>query len=102
MKLQEIADDILAHLHRLEADESWNKSRRYDSKTHQWIEETDSRRGEKQVWHPSAYVGGRFVYVRYVSYQNNNVLTKSQAIKYLEWLEAGNKGKHYKVPGIDE
>lgn len=78
VKLSELADRIHDHLRRFENDPKINKE------------------GDR-YFHSGAFRAGRFVGVRYVSYQCQHNLTRLEAIKYLEWLDAGNVGKHWKV-----
>ena len=82
MKLKEIAIRIKAHLQRFEADPVIN-ARCATWKT-------------LSYWHVNAYDAGARVMVSYVSFQGNSSLTKSEAAAYLEWLDAGNVGTHYK------
>lgn len=44
-----------------------------------------------------ASASGRYVYVQYISYQVSTALSKADALVYLEWLDAGNVGRHYKA-----
>ena len=44
-----------------------------------------------------SWAGGRFVYIKYISYQGNWNLTKKEALKYLEQLKSGKVGKHYAI-----
>jgi len=80
--LQEIADRIREHLQRFENDPAINTP----------VTEGGSTR---RYYNAYAYPSGRYVTVRYVSYQGDNHLTKDQAIAYLAWLDAGNVGKHF-------
>jgi hypothetical protein len=83
MKLSQIAAGIEGHLKRFEADPQINRF--FDGRT------------VRPYYHAGAGASGRFVYVKYVSYQGTTPLTKPQAIAYLNWLDAGNIGKHYAV-----
>ena len=74
LTLGEIADQINAHLQRLEANAECGKH---------WDEAGAS------------YEGGRYMLVRYVRLHGEASLTKDEALAYLEWLEAGNEGRHY-------
>jgi hypothetical protein len=51
--------------------------------------------GFSSYWGARAWASGRWVVIRYVSYQGMSNLTKQDAEKYLSWLQAGNIGKHY-------
>ena len=75
LKAKEIADRISAHLKRFENEQSKSKPTLY--------------------WHSRAYGDRAHVYITYVSYQGNTIIKRSEAQKYLEWLDAGNKGRHY-------
>lgn len=79
MKLDEIASRIKNHLVRLAEDKEWNRT------TH----------GSSIIWYAGVCRAGRFVMVRYVSYQDDNHITKQEAEAYLAWLDAGNKGRHW-------
>jgi hypothetical protein len=81
MKLAEIAAKINAHLKRLEADEGYNV--------------TNPQYGTSPLWNSGSYDAGRYVSIVYVSYQRRSNFSKDRALKYLAWLDAGNKGKHY-------
>ena len=83
MKLAEIAARIDAHLKRFEADLKINPPA--------------ERYGSSLYYHARAYVGGRWVYVAYVSYHGNLNLSKTDAERYLEWLDAGNIGRHWEA-----
>jgi hypothetical protein len=48
-------------------------------------------------YHASACQSGRYVCIRYITYQHPTNLTKAEAEQYLAWLDAGNKGKHYSM-----
>lgn len=83
-KLQEIADRIHAHLVRFENDPEINKR-------------INKRPGGNRIppyFQAGAWVSGRYVSVRYVSFHPSHNLSKAGAIIYLEWLDAGNVGKH--------
>lgn len=51
-----------------------------------------------KFWNAGAYQTGRYVAVRYISYQGSHCLSKKTAQNYLDWLNDGNIGKHYLVP----
>lgn len=80
---KELAAKIYAHLKRFAADPELSHY---------------TRDGKKytRFWSVSAY-GTTRVNVFYISYQRVSVLTKAEAIKYLEWLDAGNVGHHYQA-----
>lgn len=83
MKLAEIAARISAHLKRFEADPVINRPR--DGK----------EGGVRPYWMAGSWSSGRYVGVRYVSYQGASHLTKQEALDYLEWLDAGNVGTQF-------
>lgn len=80
-KLGEIAERIAAHLRRFEADPVINPTR-------------EGRR-IRAYYSPSALVRGSRVGIAYVSFQPETCLTKSAALGYLAWLDAGNVGRHW-------
>jgi len=83
MKLAEIAQGITAHLKRFEADPIINKmNEKYKTSPFYW---------------PSACDSGPRIFVSYVSYQGHSSLKKAEALSYLEWLDAGNVGRHYEA-----
>lgn len=83
MKLKEIASRINAHLRRMEADPKINKVSKHGGMRLQ------------RYWQAGAGDSGNRIFVTYVSYQGQNSLTKAEAMSYLEWLDAGNSGKHW-------
>jgi hypothetical protein len=82
MKLKEIAEKIAVHLKRFEADEKINA--RYVG-------------GTLPYYHPHAWPAGSRVGVRYVAFQVSWFLTKQEALDYLEALDGGFAGQHFKV-----
>lgn len=48
-----------------------------------------------KFFYPAAHHAGRYVMVRYVSYQGTHSMTKDEAAAYLAWLDAGNNGRHF-------
>lgn len=76
----QIAARISEHLKRLAADPEISKPE-----------------GKTRYWESNSWAAGKWVYVRYVRYQNETNLNREEALKYLEWLDAGNIGKHYIV-----
>lgn len=83
LKLKDIAKEIDGFLKKFEADPKIN------------IDRSPTGNGLHDYYNAGASAGGRFVYIYYVSYQYRSNLTKEEAIEYLEWLKAGNVGKHY-------
>jgi hypothetical protein len=78
MKLAEIADRLHSHFKRWESSQKLNPlSKEY---------------GTRRYFHPGAWARGSRVFVRYVSYQCDHSIKKSDAEAYLAWIEAGNVG----------
>lgn len=90
MKLSEIAARIDTHLRRFEHDKEINaeivreNSRGQVSRTYPY-------------YNAVAWPAGRYVGVRYVSYQTAFYLSKADALTYMEWLDGGNVGRHFKA-----
>lgn len=85
LKLSEIAARIDQHLKRFEASREINKSVRRN-------------RVDTRPYHNAcAYSIGRYVFVRYISHEGANSLSKDEALVYLAWLDAGGIGKHGQV-----
>jgi hypothetical protein len=83
-ELDKIAEGIEAHLKRFESDPAINKV------------------AEGCTLHPYYHVCatrtyGHTVSVRYILFKGMAKLSESQAKKYLEWLNAGNIGTHFKM-----
>jgi hypothetical protein len=85
MRVYDIAKKIRAHLQRFEADPIINAENKPGGLT--------------PYFHANAWDAGRYVAVRYVSFQGTTHLSKADAERYLAWLDAGNVGKHYEVLG---
>ena len=83
MKLKEIARELFKYLAEFERLEN--------------IEHKGDRRYLGRYYNVNVWSGGRFVYVKYISYQIETAMTKSEATEYLEWLRAGNSGRHYEM-----
>lgn len=85
----EIADRITAHLKRLEADKDWNRM--------VWESRTHGRQEASKLYNAHAHAGksptAKYVTITYVSYQGHRRFTRDEALVYLEWLDAGNRGK---------
>ena len=78
MTLDAIAAQIAAHLKRFEADPVLSKT----------------AEGKAKFWMSNSWAAGRFVYVKYISYQLQWHLSKEEAERYLAALDAGMVGKH--------
>ncbi len=83
MTLKEIAEKINVYLKGFENDPEINQY-------------TDGRGGNLHpYWHSVSFASGKYLGVTYISYQGPLYLKKADAEKYLEWLVAGNVGKHW-------
>lgn len=81
--LKESASGISAHLERFEADPAINTP-------------LDHKSGLRHYYNAGSAARLRRVRVWYVSYQYVTKLTRSEAMRYLDWLDAGNVGTHWK------
>ncbi len=81
MKMAEIAERIKSHLSRLEQDPLTARN----------------DRGHARFWGTNATVAGRFVKIRYVSYQGWASLSKDEALRYLNKLDTGYVGQHFQA-----
>lgn len=88
MNLDEIAQRISVHLRRFEVDDKIN-ARHSKYKT-------------TPYYKASAFKYGRYVKIRYILYQSGSSISKDDAIKYLEWLDAGGVGKHFSMDNTAE
>lgn len=86
MKLDEIARKITGYLKKFENDPGINITSKY---------------GTTRYYQSCAFKCGRFVAIRYVSYHPHSPLSKTDALAYLAWLEAGNVGKHWDIKKDD-
>lgn len=83
LTLTEIAARINSHLKRFESDPT--------------IDTRDEKYKTSAYYHAGATQAGRYVKARYVSYRGSHQLTRADALRYLEWLDDGHVGKHWKV-----
>lgn len=83
--LADIASAIAAHLKRMEEDPVFNAP--------------DPKYRVRSYWSTGANRAGAKIAIRYVSYQGNVMLTRAEATAYLDWLDAGNRGRHYEAVG---
>lgn len=83
--LKDIAARIDAHLKRFERDPVINKNTKPDGS------------GLSDYYQAHAYVGGRWVRVRYISFQGTSSLSRDQAERYLAKLDAGFVGRHFEA-----
>lgn len=82
LTLTEIAERINKHLNRFEEDvDGVNK----------W----DDNVGVLLYYLTSAHAVTRGVRIAYVRYKGTYLLKKKEALGYLNWLDAGNVGRHY-------
>jgi hypothetical protein len=88
LPLATLAARIRVHLQRMEQDPKIN------------VAKVGHRMGLQPYFLSWASRNGRFVGIRYVSFQGNTNLTREQAAQYLAWLDAGNNGKHHQA-GVD-
>lgn len=79
--LQQIADRIKAHLARIEADAELNKSS--DGKT--------------LLYKAFASTSGTRMFCTYKSFQGSSSITKAEALRYLDKLDAGFVGRHWEA-----
>jgi hypothetical protein len=92
----DLALRIDAHLKRFEADPVINaRCELVDGEWH--VVRDDPNRGVPPYVGAHASASGRFVRVRYVSFQGTSSLTQAEATAYLAWLDAGNVGTHHKA-----
>lgn len=61
---------------------------------HQHLEVFAKTGETPRLYMPSSWPAGSKVGVRYISYQLSYMLTKRDALAYLTWLDAGNRGRH--------
>jgi hypothetical protein len=90
--LTEIAERIDAHLRRMACDPEFNKEQF-------WYSEKTRRRESmgRPLYGARARRTGNRVSVMYVSYQGTSKLARADALAYLAWLDAGNRGKHFEA-----
>lgn len=86
-KLDDIAAALSAHFKVWEADKEWN--------TVLWVDNQGVKRTTSRMYMAHAYRAGSYVGISYVSYQGNHNLKAAEAIEYLQWIEAGNRGTHW-------
>lgn len=84
--LNELAHRISEHLKRFESDPAINR-----------YKNPESRGGTKPYYNASACQAGRYVGVRYISYQDMSMLTKAEAERYLDALDGGFIGRHHEA-----
>lgn len=84
MTLRQIADRLWEHLQRMERADDERRAESMRLKV----------RHASTYWNSSAIIAGRFIDVRYISYQQEDRLTKDDALAYLAWLDAGNSGQY--------
>jgi hypothetical protein len=81
MKKKEIATRLYEHLKKLENDKEYNVRKKEGGLT--------------PLFQVNVWATNRAIHVVYVSFQGDSLLTDEEAIAYLNWLDAGNKGKHW-------
>lgn len=87
MKLKEIATEINGYLKKFEADPAINRRKTGNVNIPPYFRACS--------WHSGRYVG-----VRYVSFQGTTYLSRQSAEQFLAWLRQGGIGTHYKA-GVD-
>lgn len=80
LKLKEIAESIHLHLRRMELDPSINT--------------VDPATGRGFLYRSGCRPSGSRVFVWYVDASGPSWLAREEAEAYLDWLDAGNHGKH--------
>jgi hypothetical protein len=88
MTLSEICGEIDGYLRRFEADPEVNAPVR-------WVRDGQIHTAGRPYYNARAGRAGNRCWVSYVSYQHTAHLTRAEAEAYLDWLKAGNVGKHY-------
>lgn len=83
-KLGEIAKRISVHLRRMEE-----------------AQPKDGKMPPGRLYLARAFQAGSRLGIIYVNYQGSSTLRKADALEYLHWLDAGNKGRHYSVLGFN-
>lgn len=85
--LKEIAARIRKQLHAAENDKEWNQ--------YTWTDSQGRAHTQSHLYHSGAAQVGSKVRVTYVTYQGGTFLDPATALAYAEWLEAGNRGRHF-------
>lgn len=83
LSTKDIAARIDAHLKRWEADPVINIGL--------------GTRGTQKYWNAGAWLSGGWVKLHYVSYQHTSSLRRTDALKYLQAIEGGFVGSHYRI-----
>lgn len=79
-KLKDLAARIQAHFTRFEKDPKINIRK---------------NGGLLPFFCPRSWAGGKFVYVKYITFQCDHPLTRAEAVEYLARLDAGEQIKHF-------
>lgn len=79
-KLREIAERIYTHLRRMEPDPSVNA--------------IDPATGQRFLHNSGCNTSGCRVFIWYIAEDGPIWLTRDEATTYLDWLDAGNHGRH--------
>lgn len=82
-RVEEVGQQINAHLKRFEADPEINA--------------VDPKRKTRPFYQAGAWVHCGKVSVVYIGYWGSSRLTLEDAERYLEWLDTGNVGRHYEA-----
>ena len=86
MKLKDIAERIDEYLKKFELDPTLAKKKL-----------PEMSHAITRFYNPSAHRVGRYVGVKYLSFQAQFNLNREEAERYLAWLDDGNKGKHFEM-----
>jgi hypothetical protein len=90
--LTEIAKRIDGHLRRMACDPEFNKERFWHS-----LKTGRQESMGRPLYGASARRAGNRVSVTYVAYQGSHNMPRADALAYLAWLEAGNRGTHFQA-----
>lgn len=83
--MQALAARINVHLRRFEADHKINTNTKPD------------RTGLARFYNAWCGASGSRIFTTYISYQGQSSLTRTEAQRYLAWLDAGNVGRHFEA-----
>lgn len=93
LKLTTIAKRITSAMKKLEADDEWNRGEGEDL----------AAEPRRKLYKPTARRGQRSaILISHVSFQGPISYPKAEAVAYLEWLEAGNKGTMFEFKRLEK
>lgn len=87
-----LAQQIDAHLKRIEGDPALNPGRRFDKDRREWVLDP---KGVRSYYGAGARGKRHRIWVTYVTYQGGSYMSIEDAEAYLAWLVAGNVGHHF-------